>query len=57
MEELQERFGLGEKYPALARRLREALDRDPDSLVLETSGRGDGRAERAVREWVESFVR
>ena len=57
VEELQERFGLCEKYPALARRLREALDRDPDSLVLETSGRGDGRAERAVREWVESFVR
>ena len=57
VEELQERFGLCEKYPALARRLREALDRDPDSLVLEISGRGDGRAERAVREWAESFVR
>ena len=56
VEELQMRFGLGEKYPALARRLREALDRDPDSLVLETSGRGDERAERAVREWAGSFM-
>ena len=56
VEELQMRFGLGEKYPALARRLREALDRDPDTLVLESSGRGDERAERAVREWAGSFM-
>ena len=56
VEELQMRFGLGEKYPALARRLRETLDRDPDTLVLESSGRGDERAERAVREWAGSFM-
>ena len=30
VEELRERFGLGEKYTALARRLRAALDEDPD---------------------------
>ena len=54
--ELQERFGLGEKFSLLARRLREALENDPDTLVLETSGRGDATAERLVREWRESFA-
>lgn len=57
VEQLQARFGLGEKYPALARRLREALEGDPDTLVLDTSGRGDEAAQRAVREWVETYAR
>ena len=57
VRELRERFGLGEKYDALARRLREALGQDRDTLVLETSGRGDERAASAVREWVETFTR
>ena len=56
VEELQARFGLGEKYAALARRLREALDAAPDTLVLDTAGRGDIRAEKAVREWVERYT-
>ena len=56
VEELQARFGLGEKYAALARRLREALDAAPDTLVLDTAGRGDIRAEQAVREWVERYT-
>lgn len=57
VEELRERFGLGEKYTALARRLRAALDEDPDTLVLDISGRGDERAERALREWAACFAR
>ncbi len=57
VEQLQARFGLGEKFPALARRLREALENDPDTLVLDTSGRGDERALQAVRNWVEAFAR
>lgn len=56
VEELQARFGLGEKYAALARRLREVLDAAPDTLVLDTAGRGDIRAEKAVREWVERYT-
>ena len=48
---------LGEKYTALARRLRAALDEDPDTLVLDISGRGDERAERALREWAACFAR
>ena len=54
--ELQERFGLGGRYAALAQRLREALDQDPDTLVLDLSGGIDERAEEAVREWVRAFV-
>ncbi len=56
VEELQARFGLGEKYPALARRLREALENDPDTLVLDLSGSGDEQALRALRDWVEAFT-
>ncbi|MBR2582598.1 MAG: hypothetical protein IKD61_04330 [Oscillospiraceae bacterium] len=56
VEELQARFGLGEKYPALARRLREALENDPDTLVLDLSGSGDEQALLALRDWVEAFT-
>ena len=54
--ELQERFGLGEKYPALAQRLREALDADPETLVLDVAGFKNEEAERAVKEWVKAFA-
>ena len=54
--ELRERFGLGEKYAALARRLREALEADSDSLVIELSERGDAAAETLVREWYRCFA-
>lgn len=50
VEELRERFGLGEKYSALALRLREALDTDPDTLVLDLSSCGDAAAASAIRE-------
>ncbi len=56
VEELRERFGLGEKYASLARRLREALDGDGETLVLDLTARGDERAERAVREWAAAFT-
>ena len=57
VEELRGRFGLGEKYAALARRLREALDNDPDTLVLDVAGFGDERTEKAVRDWAECFAK
>ena len=56
VEELRERFGLGEKYSALACRLREALDADPDTLVLDLSSRGDPAAEKAVRDWARQYL-
>ena len=54
--ELRERFGLGEKYAALARRLREALENDPDTLVIDLHSRGDAAAEALVRAWCGTFT-
>ncbi len=54
--ELQRRFGLGERYMALARQLRAALDADGDTLVLDVSARGDEVAGRAVREWAARYA-
>lgn len=56
VEELRERFGLGEKYPLLARQLREALEQDPDTLVLDMASRGDENAALALRRWVEKYT-
>ena len=54
--EQQRHFGLGERFPALALKLREALERDGDTLVLDTSGRGDEHAAALVRRWTESYA-
>ena len=55
--ELQRRFGLGERYLALARQLHAALRADGDTLVLDVSGRCDAAAERALREWAEQYAK
>ena len=54
--ELQRRFGLGEKYLSLAKRLRQVLDEDPDTLVFDLAGPGDAEAARLVRRWAERFT-
>ena len=54
--ELRERFGLGEKYDALSHRLRQALEADPDTLVVDLHSRGDAAAEALVREWAERWT-
>ena len=56
VKELRGRFGLGERYEALYRRLREALESDPNTLVIETFGRGDTDAETLVRNWCGRFA-
>ena len=56
VEELRGRFGLGEKYTALAALLRETLERDGDTLVLDLCGRGDERALRAVNAWAAEYA-
>lgn len=56
-EELRERFGLGEKYTAMAQRLHEALRADRDTLLLEVSCRGDERARQLVTQWAESWAK
>ena len=55
-ETLKKRMGLGEKYILLAQDLRAALDSDENTLVLDTVGRGDEAAYRAVEEWKREYV-
>ena len=57
VEALRERFGLGEKYSALAKRLREALDADPDTLVIDLSVSGEKTAQAALAEWVYHYAK
>ncbi len=55
-EELRQRFGLGEKYTLLIERLRQALEEDEDTVLLQTSGYEDVAARRIVRQWVKEYV-
>lgn len=50
-EELRRLLGLGERYSALYRRLRTALENDADTLVTEYGG-----AEEALSEWKKEYV-
>ena len=54
--ELQRRFGLGERYLALARQLHAALRADSETLVLDMRERGDAAAERALRDWAARYI-
>ncbi|MDO4566590.1 MAG: nucleoside-triphosphatase [Oscillospiraceae bacterium] len=54
--ELAQRINLGEDYLKEARRLRFFLENDSDSQILETTGRGDLEAERALKEWVRLYA-
>lgn len=56
-EQLRNRLGLGEKYSLYLERLTEALKNDPDTLVIETTGRDDKEALDAVRRWAEEYAR
>ncbi len=55
-EDLRRRLGLGEKLTAYVRRLHEALEADPDTLILKTTGSSDQVARRIVEQWVKEFV-
>lgn len=55
-ETLRGRFGLGEKFTAYIQQLRTVLEADPDTLVLETSGRYDDKAHNIVRCWAEEYA-
>ena len=56
VEELRARFGLGERYSDLARRLRDALDADANTLVLDVSSFNDERAMGAAAEWAAQYL-
>ena len=49
-------LGLGEKYTAYAQALHAALDKDADTLVLETTGTGDTHAQRIVEQWAKEYA-
>ena len=55
-EELRRSLGLGEKYSNYRRALRAALDADPDTLVVDVSGRGDENARRIVMQWASEYA-
>ena len=56
VNELKSRFGLGERFPAYAERLHEALANDPDTLILEVKGRGDPIAKNIITKWAEEYA-
>ena len=49
-------LGLGEKYTTYAQALHAALDKDADTLVLETTGTGDTHAQRIVEQWAKEYA-
>ncbi len=55
-EELRRRVQLPEEYLEAARELRELLAGDPDTTLLETTGRYDLNAEGALRHWAEEYA-
>ncbi len=55
-EELARRVPLPPGYLEAARELHELLAADPDTLLLETSGRYDQNAEGALRHWAEEYA-
>ena len=52
---LRRRVGLPEDWARAARELRQFLENDPDTLVLETAGRYDDAAENALLSWKEEW--
>lgn len=53
---LKRRISLGDKYVDMLTALTDALKRDSDTLILETSGRYDDNAKRTVEEWVREYT-
>ena len=49
-------LGLGEHSLRSAERLHTVLENDPQTVLFETTGRGDGRAEELLRHWVREYV-
>jgi len=49
-------LGLGERLTLQCRRLHEALESDPDTLVIEMRAPGDETARRALERWAERYL-
>ena len=55
-EELTRRVPLPPEYLEAASELHGLLASDPDTLILETTGRYDFNAEGALRHWTEEYA-
>lgn len=55
-KQLRRSFGLGDRYSAYLDVLYRALEADEDTLLLQTSGRGDEAALKALRQWAEEYA-
>lgn len=55
-ETLKRKLSLGDKYVDLLSSLTKALRADPDTLVLDTTGRYDENAHRIVQAWVDEYA-
>ena len=53
---LKKRMSLGDKYVDTLTALTNALRADPDTLVLDTTGRYDAEAQRIVAQWVAEYT-
>ena len=54
---LVEMMGLTVRYELARRALYEHLHNDPDTCLVEMTGRDDENARNAVREWVEQYAK
>ena len=50
-------LGLGERYTALAARLRSALEADDETMLLDVPGELDTNHITALRQWADAFTR
>ncbi|MBQ9686407.1 MAG: hypothetical protein IJV41_07695 [Oscillospiraceae bacterium] len=56
VEQLQNRFGLGDRFPEMAAMIRRVIAADSDCEVLEMKAPGDVRVRAAVEAWVKEYL-
>ena len=57
VREEQRRCGLGPRFPAAADMVRQAMERDKDTLIVPMVPGTEDRAEELVKSWVQEYIR
>ena len=57
VQELQDTFGLGERFSDMAELIRQVVSNNVNTEVIEMRRPGDERARRHVRKWAEEYIR
>ena len=57
VEELQDTFGLGERFSDMAALIRQVIANNVNSQIIEMRRPGDDRARRHVKKWVDEYIR